>query len=173
MLYKAYSVTHNDADAEEILSDIVMQFMEKKIVVKNYVNNPRAYLASITRNAALDFLKKQKIMSPLEDCENIMSDDSVKESINKMIFYEIISELDPVDQDIMLAHIGEHTRFAKIADEMNIPKSTVATRYYRALYALRKAHPEWQIIPTVKLPESKIKKGKKDRNAKRGKSNKE
>lgn len=131
MLFRAYQITQVRADAEDVVSNLMLRFMKGSIKLRSYVKSPRSYLSIMARNEALNFMKRLKKTESLEDYENKLSDDdSIDHYVNQLMFFDVIDELDQTDQYIMIAHVADHARFAKIADEINIPRSTVATRYY-------------------------------------------
>ena len=76
----AYTFVHDSAAAEDIAAEAVAVFYMK---AKKFPDEAhlRAYLYKIARHKAIDYLRRNKNLVPLEDLENILSTESPEEDL--------------------------------------------------------------------------------------------
>lgn len=137
-LYKiAYSYVKNEEDALEILQECTYRAMINIKNIKN-ITSFKYWLTRIVINCALDFIKNNKKIYPLNDEIEIFP---VKESVSideKLDLYNAIDILrDNYKTVIILKYFNDMT-IESIANVMDIPENTVKTYLRRAKENLNK-----------------------------------
>ncbi len=137
----AYAVTQNRETAEEVTQDVFLKVWNK---VEKYEvgTNFRAWLLSMTRNTAIDRLRrdrKDRDKAVLWDLElmpapNQFTDDNIQ-WVQRAIFEHLSLEQ---REAIELAFLGGLTH-EQVASKLNIPLGTIKTRIRDGLQKLRKA----------------------------------
>lgn len=134
-------------DAEDITSEFFIKLYQTSERFQTG-NGHKGYLATIARNMAIDFMRKNKreildSFMPDEDEETphteptspevledeVLEDVSLKEALNKL------SEKERIIVDMKI--LSDMT-FQEISDTLNIPMGTVTWRYREAIKKLRR-----------------------------------
>ena len=114
--------------------------------------NFKTWLFTITKNTALDFLKKKKAIPfsefESEDGGNFLADtiadeaDSLEDIFKKKEKREILAialkKLSPEFQTVVASRHENNLTFQQIADRLGESMNTVKSRYRRAVIALKK-----------------------------------
>ncbi|WP_278335437.1 sigma-70 family RNA polymerase sigma factor [Clostridium peptidivorans] len=135
-LYKiAYSYVGNPEDS----MDIVQEAVYKAYVKKSNLKQPEYFMTWITRiliNCAMDFLKKSKKVTNLED--NFNEADKMKVSSEEIIdLYSALKELDERSKTVVVLRYFEDMTLQDISNAIELPLSTTKTILYRALGKLK------------------------------------
>lgn len=142
----------DDADAEDILQDVVLNLFEK-VDFNTPVENLMAYVYRSLKNKIIDTGRKRrdKPLSTYDDPvsgENVLlrnlTDDSLTEEeymdketeIAQM--FNRIGLLRPDQQEIIMATEFEGFTFEELSREMDIPIGTLLSRKHRAIEKLKK-----------------------------------
>ena len=145
-------------DAEDLTSDF---FLKLCGLAGSYRpgNGHRAWLITIARNLAKDYLRKQNreisltdytgasdtggstsdidIPGPAENGENAFS--PVESAVvSSLTLEEALEKLTPAEREILSMHIVGELRFQEIAKVLEKPLSTVTSCYYSAINRLRR-----------------------------------
>lgn len=129
--------------AEEIASGAFLKAwkMHKKLDSYNAI---RAYLYKIVYNDSMDYLRKKKNFSRVEDAATIpdVSFNSPDENLIRAETYRLVhaalKELSPGSQQIISMYYIDGKTTGEIARELNLHPSTVKTQKQRGLDFLRK-----------------------------------
>lgn len=76
----AYSITNSSAAAEDAMEDAFAALMVKGGSFQTE-QQLRAWLYKVTRNKALDYLRRHRRESPLEDVENVLSSETMEDGV--------------------------------------------------------------------------------------------
>lgn len=142
----------NDAEAEDILQDVVLNLFEK-VDFNTPVENLMAYVYRSLKNKFIDVgrKRKEKPLSQFDDPvsgENRllknMTDDSVSEDeyrerekdIENM--FDNITLLRPDQQEIIMATEFEGYTYEELSKDSGIPIGTLLSRKHRAMQKLKK-----------------------------------
>lgn len=128
----ALTVSKSSFKAEEIVDDVLVKVWRTAKELPK-IENPNGWLYQITANCAKDKLKADKKYSEYELFEN---DAQIDINIEDESFYNLISELNEFEQEIMIFKFIKDMTFEMIAKEMKKPLSTISSTYYRALEKL-------------------------------------
>lgn len=145
---KQYGKT--DEDTEDITQDSFFKAW-KHIRRFKTGNKFRPWLYAITRNTALDHLKKKRAMS-FSDLDNTENDTSFADTLedkgpsahelfeqaeSAAMLEGIMKSLHPDHQAVLIMHYREELTFEEIAVVMGKPMNTVKSWHRRALMKLR------------------------------------
>jgi len=135
-----YGIVTSKENAEDITSEFFIKLWDIADQYKAAENGHKAYLATVARNMALDFLRKNKrevLADEIPESEDpkslieeeVISDvslkaalDSLKESERMVVSMKILSDM----------------TFQEIADYLHAPLGTVTWRYKNALEKLKR-----------------------------------
>ncbi len=119
--------------------DIVQEAVYKAYVKKSNLKQPEYFMTWITRiliNCAMDFLKKSKKVTNLED--NFNEADKMKVSSEEIIdLYSALKELDERSKTVVVLRYFEDMTLQDISNAIELPLSTTKTILYRALGKLK------------------------------------
>lgn len=117
----AYSYMHNEHDAIEVMQELSYRSFRniKKVKEPQYIGT---WLTKITINICKDMLKKQKREIPVE---HVDEQQYSYEALYEYEFYDLLSQLDEPQREMLTMKYVENRRNAEIADRLNIPEGTV------------------------------------------------
>lgn len=145
LLYSfAYRITHDQTLAEEVLQDVFMKLWNGNRVFDSSKGKFTSWLLTITRNQAIDLIRKHKKMDTVE----IMEKDSVLRSelsvenevewkVQGEILREAVSKLKNEQQEMIELFYFKGFTQQRISEEYQIPLGTVKGRIRLALKHLR------------------------------------
>ncbi len=146
-----YRYTGNEADAADITQDVFVKMWRqlKKFDVKRSF---KAWLFTIAKNTALDFLKKKKVV-PFSNFENADGNNILTETITDPaplppeiferqelgeLLNSVMKKLPLTYQEVLSLHYQDQLTFQEIAEILAEPLNTVKSRHQRAIILLRK-----------------------------------
>ncbi|MCT4561887.1 MAG: RNA polymerase sigma factor [Crocinitomicaceae bacterium] len=140
-----YGLASKIVKSDEIAQDIVQDSFVK--VWKNVTSYDQSkgsfftWMLNITRNTAIDFLRKQKKYkaTSIQDVENsVHMEGGIQANMDAIGLKEMVNDLNS-DQKILVEYIyfKGYTQ-QEVADELEIPLGTVKTRIRSAVKALQK-----------------------------------
>lgn len=129
----AFSVCKCKRDADEIVNDVLIKVWNCANSLQE-VENLKAWLYRVTLNSAINKIKSRKNVAALE--ERSINEEGYKNVIDKVTFYEIISELNATEQKILCLKFIDDLTFEDIAVILDKPIATVSYKYYSALKKL-------------------------------------
>lgn len=137
MFALALTIVKNYADAEDTLQETFLKVIES-ISTYRKEGNARAWLLSITRNTAIDILRKKKGTVSVEDVDILPKEQPVKADFDdKLILNEALMSLEQEDREIIVLKIVSGLRFREISELIGLPLTTVQKRYQRTLKKLK------------------------------------
>ena len=132
--------------AEDITSEFFIKLWEKADQYRNG-NGHKGYLATIARNMAIDYIRKNKheeLTIDRED-ENIISTEVSSmektpedEVVGEISVEQALNKLKPVYRQIVTMKVLGDMTFKEIATSLNIPIGTVTWNYQDAIKQLRR-----------------------------------
>ena len=133
----AFTISKNKEDSEDIMQMIFAKIyeMEKtKLPTSNYAS----WLYSITKNEAINFLKKKKNDIPIDKIYEISDNNNeLNKVIDNIEFNRLISKLNDKEKEIISLKILSNFSFEEISKLLKEPVGTVKWRYYKSIYSLR------------------------------------
>ncbi len=126
-------------NAEDVTSEF---FIKIWTVLDTYQNNGahKAWLATIARNMALDFLRKNKREILTEEFnEDVSSDETPEEEVlGELSVQEALATLNEAERQVVDMKVLGEMSFREIAESLNVPMGTVTWRYQNAIKKLRR-----------------------------------
>ncbi len=123
-----------DEDAEDIVQQTIVQ-MGKRATLDaiRSASAPNAYLFKLVRNAAIDTVRRNSRLTPLE--ERAVS--TVEQSDAAVDVRAAMEMLAPEERELLVLRFWEGMSLAQIATTKGLPYSTVAKRFFRLMSRLR------------------------------------
>ena len=136
----AMSILGNQTDAEDVVQNTFISIYEK---IQSYKPQGKAmaWIFTITRNHAYMLLRTKEKHSyvDLDDLHDVGTDSTVVEDTYKENITELLlSELKEDERQIVTMHAMSNMKHKEIAKVMDMPLSTVLSKYRRSLEKLRK-----------------------------------
>jgi RNA polymerase sigma-70 factor (ECF subfamily) len=135
----ALSILRNHDDAMDVVQDT---YLKIRSAAHLYIpmGKPLAWIFTITRNLAMSEMRLQKKSDrmQLEDLEDSLSFSYVTDSEDKLVLKAALSVLDMQEREIILLHAVSGFKHREIAADLNLPLSTVLSKYSRGLDKLKK-----------------------------------
>jgi RNA polymerase sigma-70 factor (family 1) len=139
--------------AKDLAQETFMKLWQQRAQLKD-VTNFRAYLNVLSRNLAIDHLRKKVFTPDNEDyLLNYFREDAIASTGNaeykelEQILHEAVNELPPQMQQVFRLSRFEGLSHAEIATRMNITLVTSKSYMVRALAAIRKHLSRYQYEP--------------------------
>jgi RNA polymerase sigma-70 factor (ECF subfamily) len=136
----ALSILGDHYSAEDVVQEVFVKIWYN---VDSYKlgSNPKAWIMGITRNLAIDFLRKAKHETPDETIEADCSagvdliDDSI---INKLELENALQNLPDIEHQIFVMHIFWDISYLSISRILKMPLATVAWKCSHSVKKLQK-----------------------------------
>lgn len=132
----AYSILKNRYDAEDVLHDC---FLKIYCSAENYksLGRPLAWIMRITHNLCYDVLRKRQTEAVSDDnIEDCISYDISHE--DHAVIYACMEILSDSERQIVFLHAISKLKHREISRLLNVPLSTVLSKYNRAIKKLKK-----------------------------------
>ena len=134
--FVAKYVDDNDA-IKEITNDVFIAFFNHSSRVDE---NLKSYLCQMARNTTINYLKKEKHLVYIENCDDIASE----ETCTSAPFYSsLVNDLNEIlskdEVEIILLHAVEGYSFKEIGQRKNISSNNANVIYFRAIKRFRKS----------------------------------
>ncbi len=136
MFTLALSILNNYADAEDAMQETFLKVIQS-INTYRKNGNARAWLLSITRNTAIDLMRKKKGSVCIEDISVVSKQSNRNDFADKLILEEALLSLPQEDREIIALKIVSGLKFREISELVGLPLATVQKRYQRALKKLK------------------------------------
>lgn len=127
-------ITGDENMAEDLLQEVFIKLF--RFPPTQGIHNPRAYIFKIARNLAIDDMRKQKPLVPLDEIEDTVQD-SEWDFDTKSDIEAAMKQLTPLERQIVTLRINGGLKFREIADIVEKPSGTVLWRYQTAVSKLR------------------------------------
>lgn len=146
-----YWMGDSEADAEDIVQDVVLN-LYTKVDFNRPIENLLAYTYRSLRNRVIDRQrkKKDKVLSTFDDQESgenmllrnltdesMSEEDATEKERDIALMYDLISELRPDQQEILIRTELEGYSFDELSQEWGIPIGTLLSRKHRAMAKLQ------------------------------------
>lgn len=141
-----YSIIYGIVNQRENAEDITQEFFVKIYTLAPSMelkDSHKTYLATIARNMAIDFVRKNSRMSLVEDfteegLEPVSTDKPEEEVISDMTVLQALETLSEKERQVISMKILSEMTFQEISDALSVPLGTITWRYQEALKKLRR-----------------------------------
>lgn len=132
------SLLRNAHDAQEVTQDTFVRIWEAAGSYRSQ-GSPMAWMLTIARNLANMRLRKSSRVGELTDEEwnTIPADAPAVTAEDRLALQDALSTLADGERQIVLLHAASGLKHREIAELLEIPLSTVLSKYQRALKKLR------------------------------------
>lgn len=133
-------------DAQDIVSQVYIQYTQSIIIKNRTVDNVTAYLTTIANHLCVAYYKtkaKETVLVSADDdlIENISDDTDVEEEtfdhIESEHLWGIVRTLSEVEQKILIGKFRFNQTFKELGDILGLNENTVKVKYYRSLKKMR------------------------------------
>lgn len=103
--------------------------------------SPKAWIIAITRNLALDYLRKEKRETPEENIGNLSGEnaDIISDCVSEKIELEnALQSLPEIEREIFVMHFAFDASYLTISRVLKMPLSTVAWKCSQSIKTMRK-----------------------------------
>ncbi len=132
------SITKNEADSEDVLHETYLKIWSS---ASGYTSkgNPMAWILTIAKNLSLMKLRERNKIHDLKEDEwgKIAAGDSTHTEDDKAFLKDALSILGEEERQIIMLHAVSGIKHREIAELLEIPLSTVLSKYHRALKKLK------------------------------------
>ncbi|MBR1758919.1 MAG: RNA polymerase sigma factor [Lachnospiraceae bacterium] len=135
----ALSMLRNVSDAEDVMQDTFLKIHGAAHLYKAK-GKPMAWILTITRNLCLMKLRKTSDLMAVSFEEAVAAPlrETVHQSEDRIVLTAALSMLSPEESQIILLHAVSGLKHREIAELMQLPLSTVLSKYNRGTKKLRK-----------------------------------
>ena len=133
----ALSVLKNRADAEDVLSETVMEIWRSAPAYRPQ-GKPTAWIIAIAKNLCYMKLRERGRASDEPTDYDSIFDPSALTPEDRAVIRAVIESLDENEREVVILHAAVGLKHREIAKLLNAPLSTVLSRYQRAIGKLRK-----------------------------------
>jgi len=135
----ALSITKNSHDADDVLQETFLKVYENADRYKD-IGKPMAWIFTIARNLALSKIRKNAKSAELIDGKDYDIDLSAIENVeNKILIEKLFKLLSDDEKQILILHAVSGLKHREIAGILDMPTSTVLSKYHRAIKKLKDA----------------------------------
>ena len=128
-------------DAEDVFQDTFTRAYERLQTLRDD-DAFRPWLASLTRRLCIDRLRASAREQPLEDLEGEGGEDRIEELTEAFAVHEALAELPGHCREILDRFFARDESYRTIADALDLPSGTIASRISRCLARLRERFTE-------------------------------
>lgn len=135
----ALSVLKNTQDAEDVMHDLYLLVWSGAGKYRA-AGKPMAWIMTITRNLCLQKLREYQKRSdiPQEDWETYIAGNHKMSPDDKLILAECLKNLSDEERQVVVLYAVSGFKHREIAKLLEMPLSTVLSKYNRAMKKLRK-----------------------------------
>lgn len=132
--FSANSICKSSVISEEVVNDVLYKIWQLSSKTKLEIDNPEGWLYKISINEAQKKIEKPTL--PLN--ENIIDSKNRVDTILEVdSFRSYIANLTDEEQFIFIARFVQDMKFEDIAAALEMPLSSLTTKYYRALKKIK------------------------------------
>lgn len=135
----ALSLVKNPQDAEDILHDTLISVNDAASSYRPD-GKPMAWIITIARNHGYGRLRRRKYVTdiPDEEWDSYLCEREQVTPEDRMVLEQCLSALSDTERQIVVMHAVAGMKHRLIAETLELPLSTVLSKYNRALKKLRK-----------------------------------
>ena len=128
LIYGAAASVVKSFLANEVVNDVLLKLWNAADHIGN-VDKPLNWLYTVSRNCAKDRLRKEPRIRAVYEARKESEYDRIDSDAQ---FHDYLSILKEDEQKILTLKCARNLEFHEIAQELNMPTSSVSSRYYRA-----------------------------------------
>jgi RNA polymerase sigma-70 factor (ECF subfamily) len=131
----ALSITRRPESAEDAVHEAMVRLCRSG---KSPTGDPVAYVFAAVRNAAVDQNRKGGLVSIFDLAEPSQEPELALDDLERdRLVADAIEELPEDQREAVVMHLYSGLTFQQVAEVLDVPLQTIASRYRRALVKLR------------------------------------
>lgn len=130
----AFSVCKRKSETDEVVNEVLIKVWNSAKDLHN-IEKLEAWIYRVTFNFAINKIKNRQDFEIIQD--KPIAEEGYDKVIDKITFYDLISHLSEIEQQILCYKFIEDLTFAEIAEVIGKPPDTIAYEYYSALKKLK------------------------------------
>ena len=134
----ALSVLKNPADAEDVLHNTYLSVWVSAHMYESE-GKPMAWLITIAKNHCYRVFRNRKWNDDKTDASETAAEDFSTASDNKATIWQYIGLLSDDERQIIVLHAVSGFKHREIAELLNLPLSTILSKYHRGIKKLKKS----------------------------------
>lgn len=124
----------NRADAEDVVQDAFLKAASTPAAIKN----PKAYLFRTVTNGCIDSMKRKSKLLPIEQQMTAPSQsDEFEAQQEQQRIAQLLGRLPDKQAEVIRLHIHANLKFTEIAEVLEIPATTVKSRFTSGIERLK------------------------------------
>ena len=141
----ALSILKNWHEAEDVLQEVYVKIYENASFYQAN-GKPLAWILTITKNLSLMKLRKNKNHVDLDELHEVLTDyKHVSEAENQILLKTVFEHITDEERNILILHSVSGFKHREIAKMLEIPLTTVLSKYHRAIKKIKKRMGEVKI----------------------------
>jgi RNA polymerase sigma-70 factor (ECF subfamily) len=133
----ALRVTGNPADAEDVLQNVFLRFLNRRVTL-DPSRSPKAYMRRVATNASIDLLRR-KAAKPETELEEERNGRAPRSSpFLKEMLRSALTKLPQQDAELFVLCYLEGYTYEELAGQFGIERGTIASRLHRIRAVLKK-----------------------------------
>ncbi len=135
-----YQTIQNKENTEDLTADFFIKIWENADKY-TFGGKHKAWLATIARNSAIDFIrkhKKEKLMADMPEEADHKTSKTEENTVSSIMMKEALDKLKNEEREIVNMKIVGDFTFKEIAQILNLPMGTVTWRYQNAMKKIRR-----------------------------------
>lgn len=133
----ALSILKNKHDAEDVFQEVYIKIYEKAETY-NATGKPLAWIMTIARNLCYEKMRKHKDEGNIDEMHNLGIVDKGNKNVEDKIILDIaFSKITDEERNIIILHIVSGLKHREIAKLLELPLSTVLSKYNRAIKRMK------------------------------------
>ena len=133
----ALRVTGNQADAEDVLQNVFLRFLKRKVILDPR-RSPKCYMQRAAVNASIDLLRRKASRPSTELDEDRDSGKPESSPLLKEMLRRALSKLPSQDSELFVLCYLEGYTYEELAAQFGIERGTIASRLNRIKTVLKK-----------------------------------
>ena len=130
----AFFKVGNRADAEDVVQDAFLKAASTPAAIKN----PKAYLFRTVTNGCIDSMKRKSKFLPIEQRMTAPSQsDEFEAQQEQQRIAQLLGKLPDKQAEVIRLHIHANLKFTEIAEVLEIPATTVKSRFTSGIERLK------------------------------------
>jgi RNA polymerase sigma-70 factor (ECF subfamily) len=134
----ARRILNRDMEAEDILQETFLKFLQILEKETTVIENVPAYLLRISRNLSLRSESKKQILVPIEDYHAFFNESPMEAEETSQILQMSLDLLPKEQREALVLQVYGGLSYIEIADVMGVPMTTVRNWVVRAKSKMRK-----------------------------------
>lgn len=130
------SILKNPHDAEDVLQDVYVKIYENAYTYKSR-GKPLAWILTITKNLSYMKIRGQKEEVDISELQEVLTNNSNIINEDKELLLAAFKVLTDEERNILILHANNGFKHREIAKILELPLSTVLSKYNRAIKKIK------------------------------------